>query len=95
MGAFLNPIKSHVNSFGSFLFDGAIEKPAAVGLSTQIKVGGWVCLSSARVVRIRMASWPLMKLAPILASAAEAMILEIILEIVKRGLLIADSPDGG
>ena len=46
---------------------------------------GWP--SSRKVVRIGTASWPLMKLAPILDSEAEAMTLLLILETMKMGLL--------
>ena len=73
----------------------SLGKPAAVELSTRSGVGSWACKISARVVRMGIASWPLRKVAPISASAAEAMTLEIILERVKMGSLMIDSPEGG
>ena len=74
-GAISNAIRAHLNGFG-FFFNGVIGKPVAVKLSTWSRLGGWACRSSARVVQMGMASWPLRKVAPILASAAEAMTLE-------------------
>ena len=50
---------------------------------------GWP--SSRRVVRIGTVSGPLMKVSPILASAAEAMTFLMILETVKMGPLIVVS----
>ena len=44
---------------------------------------------------MRIVSWSLSKMAQILASAADAMTLERILERVKMGILMADSLEGG
>ena len=78
-GAILNPIKAHDSGFRFVFWMAPLAKPAVVGLYTLSRVGGRACTSSASVVQMRMASWPLRKVAPILASAAEAMTLEIIL----------------
>ena len=36
----LNPIELYVDSFGALLFNGVVEKPSTVELSTRIGVGG-------------------------------------------------------
>ena len=54
---------------------------------------GWP--SSQRMVRTGTASWPLMKAAPILAMAGEAMTLLMILETAKMGPLRVVSVWGG
>ena len=66
----------------------SLAKTEAVEFSKRSRVGGWACPRSARVVQMGMASWPLIKVAPILDLAAEAMALERRLERVKMGPLI-------
>ena len=58
-------------------------------------MAGCGCPRSRRVVQIGTASWPLMKVAPILALAAEAMTLLMILETVNMGPLRVVSVQGG
>ena len=91
-GVILNPIIAHVNGFGYFCLMASLSKPAEVELSKRHGLGSWAFLSLERVIRMGMDSWPLRKLSPILASAAEAMTLERILERVKMGPLMSDSP---
>ena len=64
-----------------------LVNPSAVKLSTWRGVASCGCPSSQRVVHIGMASWPLMKVALILASAAEAMTLLMVLETLNMGPL--------
>ena len=78
-----------------FFLIASLEKPVAVELSKRSRVGGQTCLRLTWVVQIVMASWPLIKLAPISASAGEAIALERISERVKMGPLMVDSPEGG
>ena len=58
-GAVLDPIEAHIDGFGYFCFIVTFAKPYVVELWTRIGVCGCGCLSSWRVVRIGMASWPL------------------------------------
>ena len=78
-----------------FYLMASLAKPATVELSELCEVGGWVCPCSARVVLMGMAYLPLRKVAPISSSVAEAVTLEKILERVKMGPLMDDSPEGG
>ena len=71
------------------------KNPSAVELSKRRGVAGCGWPSSRRVVQIGTASWPLMKAAPILASAAESMTLLMILETVKMVPLRVVSVWGG
>ena len=65
MGAILNPIKSHVNGFDYFCLMSSFEKPAALELSARVRVSGWACTISERMVQIGMSSWTLRKVVPI------------------------------
>ena len=73
----------------------SLAKLSAVELLTWRGVAccGWPSLR--RLVRIGTASWPLMKVTPISASAAEAMPLLKILGTVKMGPLRVVSVRGG
>ena len=79
----------------SFCWMESLANPSDVEFSTQrgLSCCGWPSLR--RVVRIWTASLPLMKVAPILALAAEAMTLIMILETVKMGPLRVVSVRGG
>ena len=61
----------------------------------RIEVGGWVCTSLARVVRMGTASCPLTKVAPIYDSAEEAMALPMILETLYMAPLRVGLVAGG
>ena len=65
----------------------SLVKPSAVELSTHMGVAGCGWPSSVRVVRMGIASCPLMKVAPISASAADDMTLLMIFDTVWMGLL--------
>ena len=64
-----------------------LSKPSAVELFTQMGVVGYGWPSSVRVVRMGIASCPLMKLAPISAYAVDDMTLLIIFDTVCMGPL--------
>ena len=64
-----------------------LANPSAIELLTWRGVAGCVWPILRRVVRIGKASWPLMKVAPILAWAAETMKFLMVLETLKMGPL--------
>ena len=69
-------------AFDRFCLIVSLTKPSTVEFSTTIRLRGCGWPSSARVVRIGTDSWPLMKVAPISASAAKDMKLLMILDTV-------------
>ena len=71
----------------------SLEKPSAVELSTWIGVTGCGRPISRSKVRIRTASWPLMQVDSILASAAEHIMLDMMQEMewmgpLRRGVVV-------
>ena len=86
MDAILDPMKAHVHSLGTFLFDVTI--PSAVELSVAIGVDGWIWPISMRAWRSGTASCSLWKSAPNSVSAVEAIILRRVLQNVKTGPLV-------
>ena len=65
----------------------SLSNPSSVELLGRRGAAGCGWSSSRRVVQIGTASWPLMKVVPVLYSAAEALTLLMILESVKMGPL--------
>jgi hypothetical protein len=57
--AVANPVKAHVNRFGTLFLTVSLAMPALVLLSVWMGVGSWGCPSSLRHIRIGQASLPL------------------------------------
>ena len=71
-------------AFDLFLRNSFVEMPTAMELSTLIVVGPCFHLISVWVVRIGTAVWLLPKMVPYLASAADVMMLLMILHTTSR-----------
>ena len=73
----------------------SLSNPSSVELLGRRGAAGCGWSSSRRVVQIGTASWPLMKLAPISASEAEAITLLMVFDTVKIVPLRVVSVQGG
>ena len=78
------PIEPHVHGLGLFWRNSLVTMPTAVNFSTWMAVGPCGHPISDRVVRMGTAVWALMKMVPYSASAADAMILRMILHMTSK-----------
>ena len=78
-----HPVEAHVNALERFWRMLPASMLWEVALSVLIEVGGCGWVISFRVVRMGTACWPLSKIAPVSASAADAMTVRMVWHLVR------------